>query len=208
MMRRITFLKRSVVYCTSALLMISCAVKSPQQQEEIPVIAHQEIPLPQNIQDIIQQAQSMANNNQMANSVQLLMQTLAEYPDYPQLLLNVAGIELRQNQFKKAKKSVEDAIHINGQYAPSHNLYGIVLRHLGEFDVARQAYEKAITLNPNYLQALLNAGILADLYLMDWPAALGYFQQYQKVRGQADPKVNAWIVELKRRMSKSPAKAK
>ena len=47
------------------------------------------------------------------------------------------------------------------------NQLGIAYRQQGQFAKARDAYERAIALDPGYAAALLNLGILYDLYLGD-----------------------------------------
>jgi tetratricopeptide (TPR) repeat protein len=83
--------------------------------------------------------------------------------------------------------------------AASLNQLGISLRHQGRFDQARDAYERAIGLDPNYAAAVLNLGILLDLYLGDAPAALTRYQRYLTLSPTGDVLVTKWVAELQNR---------
>ena len=85
------------------------------------------------------------------------------------------------------------------QQAAEQNQLGITLRQSGKFDQAREAYEQAIKLDPNYAPPLLNLGILHDMYLADGKQALELYVRYLALKPAGDPEVNKWIVELKNR---------
>ena len=91
--------------------------------------------------------------------------------------------------------------------AIAYNHLGVVYRELGEFKQAQQAYEQALKLKPDYAAAYLNIGILYDVYLNNLAQALVNYEKYQTLNGSPDDKVEKWIVDLKRRVSKNQAKA-
>ncbi|MCX7054234.1 MAG: tetratricopeptide repeat protein, partial [Proteobacteria bacterium] len=81
------------------------------------------------------------------------------------------------------------------------NQRGVQLRQAGQFADAKAAYERALTLDPNYADAERNLAILHDLYLDDPAAALPHFERYQLLTQGADTQVAAWVTELKVRIA-------
>ena len=87
-----------------------------------------------------------------------------------------------------------------GQKQPAHwNQLGVTLRRHGQFAKAREAYEKAIELDPVYAAPLLNLGILHDLYLWDGKRALELYDRYLALSPGGDAAVTKWIADLKNR---------
>ena len=79
------------------------------------------------------------------------------------------------------------------------NQLGITYRQQGEFAKARDAYQRAIALDPRYGAAILNLGILYDLYLGDAAHALEQYNRYLALSPNADPTVTKWVADLKNR---------
>jgi tetratricopeptide (TPR) repeat protein len=86
--------------------------------------------------------------------------------------------------------------------AQALNQRGIAQRQGGAFTEARTAYEQAIALDANYRSAILNLGILQDLYLGDAPAAQAQYQHYLDLTPQGDATVSKWLAEIKNRKEK------
>jgi tetratricopeptide (TPR) repeat protein len=84
--------------------------------------------------------------------------------------------------------------------AALNNQLGIAYREAGRFADARAAYERAIAADPTLADAECNLGILLDLYLDDPAAALPHYERYQTLVVEADPKVTAWVAELRARL--------
>ena len=107
--------------------------------------------------------------------------------------------ELRPARYGKTErmegKGAEQAASLNQQ--------GITQRQAGQFDKARQAYEKAIALDANYTPAILNLGILQDLYLGDSKQALVLYERYLALTPSGDATVAKWVADLKNRKEKA-----
>jgi tetratricopeptide (TPR) repeat protein len=116
--------------------------------------------------------------------------------------------ELQPGRYDKREQSALTAAAgattaANNIRAAGLNQLGVELREQGQFDKARESYERAIALDPAYTPAILNLGILQDLYLGDAPAALLQYQRYLALSNPPDPRVSKWVAELKIRKDKS-----
>jgi tetratricopeptide (TPR) repeat protein len=103
--------------------------------------------------------------------------------------------ELRPVRWGKSERSEP----VGAAQPAALNQRGIEQRQQGKFDEAREAYDKAIALDPNYAAAVLNLGILNDLYLGDAPRALELYQRYLVLTPAGDAAVVKWVAELKNR---------
>jgi Flp pilus assembly protein TadD len=111
---------------------------------------------------------------------------------------NLGLIYRQAGQLPEALAELEAAARLSPQQATVHNQLGITYRQLGQFDAARQAYEKAIALDANYAAAILNLGILCDLYLGDAARATDLYARYLALT-PSDATVGKWLTELKNR---------
>ncbi len=109
--------------------------------------------------------------------------------------------ELRPVRYGKTERT--DAPAKVAVQAATLNQLGISQRQAGQFDKARQAYEQAIALDANCSSAVLNLGILQDLYLGDAKQALQLYERYLALTPSGDATVSKWIAELKTRKEKA-----
>jgi len=79
------------------------------------------------------------------------------------------------------------------------NRQAVALREQGRFDKAAEAYKAAITADPTYKPAILNLGILYDMYLGDNAHALEMYARYLALKPEGDPEVSKWVKELQGR---------
>jgi Flp pilus assembly protein TadD len=124
----------------------------------------------------------------------------ATYPEYSGPLVNLGVIYLKSGKYAEAEKSLRAAIELSPMNAAAFNQLGIVYRNMGRFKDADTAYRQAISADPNYGLAHLNLGVLCDLYLQQPERALESFEHYLKLVSNTDPKVNAWVRELRGRL--------
>jgi Flp pilus assembly protein TadD len=113
-----------------------------------------------------------------------------------------AGLGLIYQQAGKSAEAVlqlEAAVKASPQQPAYLNQLGVAYRQQGQFDKARQAYEAAIALAPDHTTAMLNLGILNDLYLDDSSRALELYERYLLLTPAGDATVSKWVVELKNR---------
>lgn len=80
----------------------------------------------------------------------------------------------------------------------SLNHYAIYLREQWRMEEAEKIYLRALVAAPNSAMTHYNLGILYELYLGKQDLALKHYRRYQKVIGEPDKKVGAWIKALER----------
>ena len=86
--------------------------------------------------------------------------------------------------------------------AQALNQRGIAQRQAGAFAQARAAYEEALALDANYRDAVLNLGILQDLYLGDAAQAQAQYARYLELTPEGDATVSKWLTEIRNRKDK------
>jgi tetratricopeptide (TPR) repeat protein len=130
----------------------------------------------------------------------IMMQSLsAQYPQLSGPFVNQGLIYWKQENYADAQAVLEQALTVNASNPYAHNLLGLVLREQGKFVDARQHYEAALQLDPQYARAHFNLGVLAELYLQDLPLALNHFRAYQSLQKEPDQTVANWVIDLQRR---------
>ncbi len=110
---------------------------------------------------------------------------------------NLGLIARRAGRLPESVAQLEQAVKLSPRQPVYYNQLGITYRQLGNFGKALDAYKKAIALDPRYSSALLNVGILQDIYLHDPERALDFYQRYLALLPAGDERVTRWIADLK-----------
>ena len=124
---------------------------------------------------------------------------------HPELGGPHANLGLIYRQAGKTAESVaelEKAVAASPQQATFQHQLGLSYRAAGQFQKAKAAYERALELEPDYAAAVLNLGILNDLYLNEPARALELYERYQALTGAKDPAVAKWAIEVKNHKDK------
>ncbi len=108
-------------------------------------------------------------------------------------------------QWEAAEAAFAAAV-AEGVGAPGLTGLGLAYRHTGRFPLAEQAYRSALAADPLYGPALLNLGVLLDIYLQQPGQALAQYETYQSTLVEPDPGVARWIIEVRTRAG-SPAQS-
>jgi lipoprotein NlpI len=128
---------------------------------------------------------------------------LVLFPNNTAARINLAQMEIQNNNPEQAKALVDDALSLEPNNVQALTLAGVIAREQGEFESAEDYYRKALSLNPNYIPALKNLGILLDLYRGRLAEALDLYEQAQALAAEPDPKLKDWIFDIKRRIGGS-----
>ena len=118
------------------------------------------------------------------------------------------GLLARQaNHLPEAVAELEKATTLAPGMAVAWNQLGLAYRQSGEFTKARDAYGHALAIDPNYATAVLNLGVLDDLYLGDSARALELYTRYLALTPAGDPVVTKWVADVKNRKPAGAAPA-
>lgn len=135
--------------------------------------------------------------------------TLAQaHPELGGPQANLGLIHRQAGRPAEAVAALEKAVEASPKQPVFFNQLGVAYREQGQFAKARGAYEEALELEPNYAAAVLNLGILHDLYLAEPTQALALYDRYQQLTGGKDAQVGKWVADLKNRSKSAPAAGK
>lgn len=126
----------------------------------------------------------------------------------PELAGPYANLGLIYRQAGKTPEAVaalEKAVQLSPQRADLHNQLGITYRMAGAFTKAKASYEQSISLDGTYAAAILNLGILYDLYLWDGARALELYDRYLQLTPGGDDQVKRWVSDLRNRSTQKSA---
>jgi len=146
-------------------------------------------------------------DGELTRAISAFEEFIIDYPEYPGASLNLAKLQLRNQQPDAAINTLNMVLSLHPKYAAAYNQLGIIYREQGEFDKAADAYSNAIDVDPDYALAYFNLGVLNDLYKQQPAVALDYYQQYRQrlAPGAEDPEVDRWIRDLERRAGTAQA---
>jgi Flp pilus assembly protein TadD len=120
-------------------------------------------------------------------------------PDLAGPHANLGVLARLAGRLPEAVAELEKATTLAPGLLVAWNQLGLAYRQNGEFTKARGAYEHALALDPNYATAVLNLGVLDDLYLGDGARALELYSRYLALTPGGDPVVTKWVAEVKNR---------
>lgn len=120
---------------------------------------------------------------------------------------NLGLIYRQAGKLPEAVAALEQATKASPRQPVYFNQLGITYRLQGQFAKAREAYERAIDLDGNYAAAVLNLGVLYDLYLWDPKRAAEHYDRYLAMTPGGDATVTKWLADLKNRKPATAAAA-
>lgn len=131
-----------------------------------------------------------------------------DYPNFSGPLTDLGILYAQTHQRELAVASLTRAVAANPNNEVAHNWLGTLHRENGDFLRAEQSYQRALQAKPDYAQAHLNIAILYDVALHRPREALGAYRSYQRIAGNDDLIVDAWIRDLESRLQTAPAPTK
>lgn len=129
----------------------------------------------------------------------------ARYPELGGAHANLGLILRNAGKLDDSVAALERAVKASPRQPVFFNQLGVSYRHKGQFAKAREAYESALALEPNYADAHLNLGVLLDVYLGDNALALIHYERYLALSPGGDAAVGKWVADLKTRKPASVA---
>jgi tetratricopeptide (TPR) repeat protein len=133
--------------------------------------------------------------------IELLLVVAEDVPNSTTVQINLAIAYGKLGDLENAEASIDRALELNSRHPAAHNERGILHRRRGRFVEARESYEAALSIFPNYHLARRNLAILCDLYLLDPECALENYETYQESMPD-DEAMSIWIADVRNRMEK------
>ncbi len=123
------------------------------------------------------------------------------YPEYAGPWVNLAILLERREQYDEAEKAYRKALELNPDNPEIYNQLAVFYRERGQFHQASTLYEEGCERHPDYAPLHRNAGILYDLYLRQYKAALKHYEAYVKLVPD-DKEVSTWLADLRQRLAR------
>jgi len=120
-------------------------------------------------------------------------------PDLAGPYANLGVLYRNAGRTADAVAALQKAEKLNPGSPEIANQLGVAYRMAGEFAKAKASYERSIALDAKYAPAVLNLGILYDLYLWDGARALELYDRYLQLVPGGDAQVQRWVADLKNR---------
>ncbi|HEY9024308.1 MAG TPA: tetratricopeptide repeat protein [Burkholderiaceae bacterium] len=119
---------------------------------------------------------------------------------------NLGVIARNAGRLPEAVAELEKATTLAPGHAVAWDQLGLAYRQSGEFTKSRDAYQHALAINPDYATAVLNLGVLEDLYLAEPAKALDAYTRYLALV-PGDATVTKWQADVRRRVPGAAAPA-
>jgi len=108
--------------------------------------------------DMLVKAVSLQGAGREAEAEAMFRAYLAAKPHDPVAVYSLCVILMKRGATREAHDWLAPAVQKNPSFAPTWVAYGSVLQSLGERDAALQAYDQALAIKPDYIEALINSG--------------------------------------------------
>jgi len=109
-------------------------------------------------------------------------QTLEQEPENLEAIYGLGIICQYEEKYEDAKNYFERALSFYGENGAVLNSYGVVAANLGDNESARDSFEKAVQIDPDFLDAKKN---LAEIYIAtkEYDKGIGTYQEILKQHG-------------------------
>jgi len=131
-----------------------------------------------NIEELIQKGKDLINANELEKSLIYFQNLNKQNPQNSKILINVAYLYMRLNNFLEASKILDEVLIIDENMAEAFFYKAICFQRFNEFNNSIKFFDKAINLNKDYHLAYINLGTL------------------QKFLGQYDDAINTYLSSL------------
>lgn len=130
-----------------------------------------------------------------------------DFPEFSGPQTNLGILFAKSNRRNEAIAAFTRAATANGENASAFNWLGILNREAGNYPRAKESYEKAISVKPDYAAPHLNLGLLLEEQLRQPAEAVVQYREYYRLTGGKDLRVLPWIAEIEAKQPKVDAAA-
>lgn len=200
--KMVAIINRSMISMLTVLL-FACAGGEVKQETEVVAIKKPTsyVDIDSDVENDFENAIALMQEGKNAQAVPILKTVIEREKRLPAPYVNIAIAYSKLGDTKAAEENLISALKLDIGHPVANNELGLLYRKSGKFNAARTAYENAIKEHPEYLPAIINLGVLCDLYLHDFDCALQQFEEYLELQPD-DKTVAIWVVDVKRRLGK------
>ena len=148
------------------------------------------------------EAVSLMKQKKVKEAEAAFMALTQDFPEFSGPQTNLGILFAKSSRRDAAIAAFTRAATANGENAAAFNWLGVLNREGGNFERAKQSYEKALAINPDYPAAHLNLGLLYETQLKQPDAALKHYREFLRVTDGKDLRVLPWIGEIESAQAK------
>jgi tetratricopeptide (TPR) repeat protein len=185
----------------AAAIVAGCATSGSVQPESEPVIVRPVV-VAEHGGEWLLGAIALIKEGNFRQAEANLEEIVKVRPDIPEAHFNLGWVKQQLRKHAEAITHLRAGLQLRPGDVRAANLIAISQRELGLFSEAEATYIEALTVAPDYDKALLNLGILYELYLRKPQLALERYRRYQALRQTPDTRVAGWIAVLERQEAK------
>jgi Flp pilus assembly protein TadD len=141
----------------------------------------------------------LLKDHQVEAAETLLIAELNRRPDRISAKTNLGLLYANTGRSEQAIAVLDDLVASHPGVCAAQIKLAQLHREAYRFDEAEAAYGECLRHKPTHPAALLNLGILFELYRGDFNAALVQYERYQASTVEPDRRVEGWIADLSRR---------
>ena len=130
----------------------------------------------------------------------LLREQLERQPNHLAAQTNLGLLLAKTDRQEQAVQILENVLARNAGACPAAIQLAEIYLAQYSIEQAEQAYRRCLGIHPDESAALLNLGILLELYRGELLEAIDLYERYQQVTSDADDSVARWITDLNRRV--------
>lgn len=147
---------------------MECAVETPiekPKQAAVPSAAEALAAQQRDDHAMLMQAVEHQSLGRMGEAEPMFRRYLARYPNDPVALYSLAAVLMNRHQVDEALGLLAHGTQVAPTFAPLWFAYGTASQAAGQREQALKAYDRALALKPDYVEALVNSGaVLRELH--------------------------------------------